>query len=74
MNRFTKDMATIDDMLPLLMFDFVQVWASFDKLLLSKALNRRVVQHFTNTSILRSDFLKSSVSTDGFIPYQYYTE
>lgn len=25
MNRFTKDMATIDDMLPLLMFDFVQV-------------------------------------------------
>uniref|UniRef100_A0A8C1FZS3 Cystic fibrosis transmembrane conductance regulator n=1 Tax=Cyprinus carpio TaxID=7962 RepID=A0A8C1FZS3_CYPCA len=25
MNRFTKDMATIDDMLPLLMFDFVQL-------------------------------------------------
>lgn len=25
MNRFTKDMATIDDMLPLLMFDLVQV-------------------------------------------------
>lgn len=25
MNRFTKDMATIDDMLPLLLFDFVQV-------------------------------------------------
>lgn len=25
MNRFTKDMATIDDMLPLLMFDLIQV-------------------------------------------------
>lgn len=25
MNRFTKDMGTIDDMLPLLMFDLVQV-------------------------------------------------
>nr|XP_055029295.1 cystic fibrosis transmembrane conductance regulator [Misgurnus anguillicaudatus] len=25
MNRFTKDMSTIDDMLPLLMFDFVQL-------------------------------------------------
>ncbi|XP_073707112.1 cystic fibrosis transmembrane conductance regulator [Garra rufa] len=25
MNRFTKDMATIDDMLPLLMFDFIQL-------------------------------------------------
>lgn len=31
MNRFTKDMATIDDMLPLLMFDLVQV-CSHDKL------------------------------------------
>lgn len=25
MNRFTKDMATIDDMLPLVLFDFIQV-------------------------------------------------
>lgn len=25
MNRFTKDMATIDDMLPLVLFDLVQV-------------------------------------------------
>lgn len=25
MNRFTKDMAIIDDMLPLLMFDLIQV-------------------------------------------------
>lgn len=30
MNRFTKDMATIDDMLPLLMFDLVQV-CSYDE-------------------------------------------
>ena len=29
MNRFTKDMATIDDMLPLVLFDLIQVgWAS----------------------------------------------
>lgn len=25
MNRFTKDMTTIDDMLPLVLFDFIQV-------------------------------------------------
>jgi len=25
MNRFTKDMATIDDMLPLVLFDLIQV-------------------------------------------------
>lgn len=31
MNRFTKDMATIDDMLPLLMFDFVQVCEYFSQ-------------------------------------------
>lgn len=26
MNRFTKDMATIDDMLPLVLFDLIQVF------------------------------------------------
>lgn len=30
MNRFTKDMATIDDMLPLVLFDLIQVFNTMD--------------------------------------------
>lgn len=33
MNRFTKDMATIDDMLPLVLFDLIQVFKNSNKAL-----------------------------------------
>lgn len=51
MNRFTKDMATIDDMLPLVLFDLIQVRPT--KLLqLQNALEPRPSQSVTSSPYL----------------------
>lgn len=42
MNRFTKDMATIDDMLPLVLFDLIQVFTLYN-ILFQRLLKKNMV-------------------------------